>query len=386
MPQPQKNTNKLISSFILIIVVAIIAGFTGGVLSSSYLPDVDNFFSRETFIEKPQKDKGKNVNLSYEQNLDLPQAIIGIYPLKTVKSEALSLEGLYNYSEAIAQGLILTSDGWVVTSFDEFIAGKKYVAITEEGRIFPITSFISDSFTGVNFFKLDQDVNGVAVNNFNVFKLFQNGYSNQHQVGDEVYLLNRLGQAVFKRIKDLSWDQARFDTKIVKSTEVNSKFILLAGELGSDFYSAPVINGEGEMLGIMKHDKELEKDLVIPMSNLEKAVSSLLRNGKITRSFFGVDYLDLFYNYNLNLDIGRTQNKGALIWTNSGAPFKPASPAEIAGLQVNDIIISVENEEVNGSLDLTTLIQYYDPGDKIKLNVLRHGAAKEVIVELTAGK
>jgi len=372
-----EKKQTLLSLLIIVIIVSVIAGFLGGILSRDYLPGSKDLFTSETFIEKPQKSRSKTVYTSYLKNKDLAQAIIGIYPAKKEAAEELSLATSYNYSEAIAQGLILTSDGWVVTSFDNFLPGLRYVAITQEGRIFPIESFIEDPLTKINYFRIKEDVDGVDVHDFNVFKLAK---SNEYTLGDEVYLLNRLGQVVYRRIKDTNWDKANIDTDIVKDTEVNSKFLLLSDLVASDFFGSPVINNEGEMMGIVVNNVKLKKELIVPISYIDSAITTLLKAKEIQRPSLGLYYFDLSQNFNLGIEVDA--NKGALIWGDQKNPFKPLSAAKEAGIEKQDIILKVENEEVNGKQDLTSLIQYYYPGDKVKLSILRDGVVREISVQL----
>ena len=58
------------------------------------------------------------------------------------------------------------------------------------------------------------------------------------------------------------------------------------------------------------------------------------------------------------------------------------SPADKAGLQVGDIITMIEDEPVNGRVTLTQMIQEYEPGQKIKLIIIRNNQEQKIEVEL----
>jgi C-terminal processing protease CtpA/Prc len=70
---------------------------------------------------------------------------------------------------------------------------------------------------------------------------------------------------------------------------------------------------------------------------------------------------------------------GALI-----TEIMPDSPAAKAGLQEDDVIISVDEKEIEPETDLAELIHAYDPGDQIILGVLRQGKGEpsDVLVTL----
>ncbi len=60
------------------------------------------------------------------------------------------------------------------------------------------------------------------------------------------------------------------------------------------------------------------------------------------------------------------------------------SPGAKAGLQKDDIIIGVNDEKVTGLRNYTVILKKHQPGDKIKMKVLRGG--KEKIINLTLGE
>ena len=375
-----QQKNPILSfSVIFIIIVAILAGFLGGVLGREYLPESNNLFTREYSIKNPKTIQEKRLEDAYKKNEDLTKSIIGIYLAKPAAGKELSKASIYHNSEAITQGLVLTSDGWVVSYYDKFLSGSKYVAITQEGRIFPITDFLLDGFSDLTFFKLEEDIDSVVVSDFNVFKL---GDSNDLTIGEEVYLLNRLGQVIYTKIKDADWDSADVTISTVKETEKNYSFTLLSGDAGKDFYGSPVLNNDGEMIGVIKHDNRLKREIVIPINSFNSVIASLLRVGEINRSSLGIYYLPLSQNFNLGDGVSYNLKKGALVWNNAGSAFKPASKAKTAGLKEKDIIVKIENEEINDNYDLSSLLQYYHSGDKIRLDVLRDGVIKEIDIIL----
>ncbi|MEZ4386106.1 MAG: PDZ domain-containing protein [Candidatus Krumholzibacteriia bacterium] len=58
------------------------------------------------------------------------------------------------------------------------------------------------------------------------------------------------------------------------------------------------------------------------------------------------------------------------------------SPAEAAGLQPGDVILSMGDREIKGSSGLSRVIRSYDPGDEVELKVLREGKRKTLKVTL----
>ncbi len=63
---------------------------------------------------------------------------------------------------------------------------------------------------------------------------------------------------------------------------------------------------------------------------------------------------------------------------------EPNSPAEKAGLQVNDVITAVDNTKIDANHSLADLIGAHKPGDKVALTVTRGNQTLTINVELGA--
>jgi len=60
------------------------------------------------------------------------------------------------------------------------------------------------------------------------------------------------------------------------------------------------------------------------------------------------------------------------------------SPAEEAGLQADDIIISIDNREIHNSQDVRNVVGYSAPGTKLTFVVLRNGNEKKITLTVGA--
>ncbi len=64
----------------------------------------------------------------------------------------------------------------------------------------------------------------------------------------------------------------------------------------------------------------------------------------------------------------------------------PESPAEEAGLQVGDVILSVDGQEIGADADLAGVISAYQPGDEVTLEIQRLMDAKAVEISVKLGE
>lgn len=92
-------------------------------------------------------------------------------------------------------------------------------------------------------------------------------------------------------------------------------------------------------------------------------------------SRLGVEFLTL------NADVAKenkvSETVGALV-----TKVMPESPAEKAGLQANDVVVSVDGDKVDEEHTLRDRLIAYEPGDVVKLEVMRAGAPTEIEVTL----
>ena len=79
----------------------------------------------------------------------------------------------------------------------------------------------------------------------------------------------------------------------------------------------------------------------------------------------------------LDADIAKTNNltvtDGALI-----TAVEPGTPAEKAGLKVNDVITAVDGDKVDQERTLRDRLIAYEPGDTVTLTVLRDGTSQDI--------
>ncbi len=72
-----------------------------------------------------------------------------------------------------------------------------------------------------------------------------------------------------------------------------------------------------------------------------------------------------------------TETVGALV-----TQVMPQSPAEKAGLKINDVVTAVDGDKVNAEHTLRDLLATHKPGDSVKLDVVRDGKTTQMDVTL----
>lgn len=139
----------------------------------------------------------------------------------------------------------------------------------------------------------------------------------------------------------------------------------------------PLINLQGEVIGINTAIVARGQGIgfAIPISMAERVVAQLKDSGEVTRGWLGVQIRDLDEGlasyYNLKPMSGVFVEK-----------VVPGDPADQAGIQASDIILSVDGQSVNSGRALATLVAAIPVGSKTKVKLLRDGKKKSVTVKI----
>ena len=118
----------------------------------------------------------------------------------------------------------------------------------------------------------------------------------------------------------------------------------------------------------------------IPINSTKGIIAGVLDTGKVSRAYFGVNYLtvtpDVAREYDLSV------NKGAYVYTSgTSSAVVSGSPADKAGIKDGDIITKINTDELGPSGSLSSMIGQYRPGDTVTITYLRDG--KEQTTKLT---
>jgi serine protease Do len=114
----------------------------------------------------------------------------------------------------------------------------------------------------------------------------------------------------------------------------------------------------------------------IPADVADAVTKQLIAGGKVTRGYMGATIQNVTPEIADSLGIGG--RKGALV-----AEVVPGQPADKAGLQPGDVVLSLNGKSVGNSSELTRLVAQSHAGDTLHLDVLRNG--KPATVDIHSG-
>jgi len=142
----------------------------------------------------------------------------------------------------------------------------------------------------------------------------------------------------------------------------------------------PLFNLEGEVVGInsqiyTRSGGFMGVSFAIPIDDAMNVFRQLRDKGSVSRGWLGVLIQEV--NRDLAESFGLKRPRGALI-----AEVMADSPAQKAGLQSGDIVLSYDGDEVQLSSDLPPMVGRTPVGETAELRVLRGGEEIELQVEI----
>jgi serine protease Do len=139
----------------------------------------------------------------------------------------------------------------------------------------------------------------------------------------------------------------------------------------------PLLNMQGQVVGINTAIVATGQGIgfAIPINLARDIIVALKEQGEVTRGWLGVAIQDLSPEmaeyYNLE------SKKGVFV-----ADVFEGDPADQAGIQPKDIILSVNDEKIETSRQLTSIIAKIPVNDSAKIAILRNGKEKTVKVKI----
>ena len=145
----------------------------------------------------------------------------------------------------------------------------------------------------------------------------------------------------------------------------------------------PLVNALGEVIGVntaiySESGGSIGIGFAVPAGKVTRIVEELRTNGAVDRSYYtGLDVVDM--NERIANALGMQQARGLFV-----RDIDPGSPAEQAGLLPYDVIVAIADEPINSSSDYVARIYDFRPGDVVRVEIVREGAAREI--ELRIGR
>ncbi len=391
------------NGILLIVIIAVVFGLASGVVGElvARVYIFENAFNIPFFGEinlSGNSNGGSNLvirgakKVVVEQDVkinetvnSLNNSLVGIFnkiattslSSKTIngKQEVFDVNKGYKINEEVAQGFIITSDGWIISSYFppglkqlQLLADKEaqknkkkllndYIVITKGKKLFLVDDIIYDEYSSYAFWHVN--ASDLPVKKF--------ASENEVHNGQLAIAVNWDGWAHLTTITGRNGDSSA----LVQSSDEFIKEIVLSESPGKEFNGSFLFNLNSDLVGLIGDKGEIESII-----NFNSVINSLLKKKDIKRASLGVNYIDLS---SFIYPSASGYEKGALIYKdNKGISVIEDSPADLAGIKEGDIIITVDNIEVNKDNSLSSIVGNRIIGEEIDIVLIR-GDEKKIV-------
>ncbi len=289
-------------------------------------------------------------------------AVVNIY------SEQIEVNPQYGRkarkSTRLGSGVIMNTHGYILTNLHVIRQADLIQVLLQSGQIYPAELIGFDHYTDLAVLK-------VNASNLPVIPQKEQQTS---LAGDIVLAIGNplnLGQTVTQGIISATGRNGLSNTSYLE-------FLQMDAAINEGNSGGALINSNGVLVGInsrkfTQSNPQLSIQgifFAVPYQLANKVMRKIIENGKVVRGWLGI----ATNNYH-------NQLKGFVV-----DEVKDKSPAQIAGIQVGDVVYQIDNILINSVTDALDIIAETPPNTELIFKVYREGNAIEIkvkIIELT---
>ena len=309
-------------------------------------------------------------SLTTEQVADLVSPSVVVITTEQVVYSQWSWYGQNQVESGAGSGVIISSDGYILTCA-HVVDGASTITVTIGNKDYTATLVGEDTTSDIAVIKIDADgLTPATVGNSDGLKVGQSVMAVGNPLGE-------LGGTVTGGMISA----LNRSVTIQGSSSVNTmSLIQMDASVSPGNSGGGLFNMNGELIGIV-NAKSSSSDaeglgFAIPINDAIKVAQELLENGYVTgRPYLGITYLAVE-------DAQTAAQLGVNAYGVYVVEVVKGGPAEKAGLQAGDRIVSVDGTEIASKDDLGTLMQKHAAGDTLSITIAREGQMQTVNVTL----
>ena len=298
-------------------------------------------------------------------------SVVRVYTSKTVRSQVPPEwrrffrgggEGGSGKEADLGSGVIVSADGYIVTN-NHVTEGADEILVSIGSDTKEYTAKRVGADTGTDIAVLKIDAKGLPAATF--------ADSDKARVGDLVLAVGNPFNLTQTVTMGIISGLGRTDMNINPSPNSYESFIQTDAAINPGNSGGALVDTEGRVVGIntailSRSGGNEGIGLAIPSNLVRVVLQSIREKGKVVRGLLGTKIQTLTPEL---ADVLKLKSlSGALV-----AEVTPDSPAEKAGLQGGDVIVSVNGAKVDDGRMLHLMIGGIAPGTQVNISYLRNG-------------
>ena len=309
-------------------------------------------------------------SLTTEQVADMVSPSVVVITTEQVVYSQWSWYGQSQVESGAGSGVIISSDGYILTCA-HVVDGASTITVTIDDKDYTATLVGEDTTSDVAVIKID--ATGLTPATV--------GDSDSLKVGQSVMAVgNPLGELGGTVTGGMISALNRSVTIQGTSSTNTMSLIQMDASVSPGNSGGGLFNMNGELVGIV-NAKSSSSDaeglgFAIPINDAIEVAQQLLENGYVTgRPYLGITYLGVE-------DAQTAAQLGVNAYGVYVVEVVKGGPAERAGLQSGDRIVSIDGTEIASKDDLGTLMQKHAAGDTLNITIARNGQMQTINVTL----
>jgi serine protease Do len=283
-------------------------------------------------------------------------------------------EGTEQRTQGSGSGFIFDARGYILTNHHVVRNALHVNVVLLDGREFTAEVIGADPDTDVAVLR-------VEVARGETLPVIELGDSDALRVGDWVIALGNPLGLTFTTTAGIVSAKGRSIGILGQASDTPLEaFIQTDAAINPGNSGGPLVDLTGRVVGINTAIQSptglwAGAGFAIPIALARKVADDIVQYGVVHRPRLGVTIEDV------NAADAEVYRLPAI----TGAEITsvaPGTPADRAGLQLGDVIVSIENQAVHTVSELQARVARFQPGDRISVGYIRYGRAGEAAVEL----
>lgn len=331
---------------------SVLLGLVAGGLLLMVVPSLRKWIPATT----PQYDSTDEVPVSYNAAVRrAAPAVVNVYNRGVNGSTRNQLQ-----IRTLGSGVIMDDRGYIVTNKHVVNNAEQIIVALQDGRVFEALIVGSDSLTDLAVLKINApNLPVIPINSKRI-----------PHIGDVVMAIGNpynLGQTITQGIISATG-------RIGLSPSGRQNFLQTDASINHGNSGGALVNSLGELMGIntLSFDKSNDGEtpegigFAIPTQLASKIMEKLIRDGRVIRGYIGIKEGREIAPLHAQTP-GMDQIQGIIV-----NELDPGGAAQLAGIQVNDVIVSVDNKPAISALETMDQVAEIRPGSVIQVVVMRN--------------
>jgi S1-C subfamily serine protease len=374
--------SKIKGSLILIAVLIIVASSAvGGIVADRYF----NLNILDSIVGRSGNLVGQTQRIVNEESVvidvaDKASPSVVTVSIQTPKRTVFNFSPFGGFQQRveggtpqdIGTGFVISKDGLIITNKHVVSSEGSYKVVTQDDKEYDVKQISRDPSNDIAVLKIDAtDLKPVELGDSSNLKVGQTVIAIGTALGEFRHtvttgVISGLGRGITAGSIYEGYVE-KLDDVIQTDAAIN------AGNSGG-----PLLNSAGQVIGINVAVASGAQNIgfAIPVNVVRSALDEFNKSGKFTaKAYLGVEYQMVSKQSAVLNDIPQ----GAYV-----VNVVVDSPAEKAGIKVDDIIVKIGNDKVADQTNgLSDVIKKYKPGDEIELEIWRDNESVKIKATLS---